>query len=129
MQRFRDALNSCNLNDLGFEGDTFTWHNNNYRIGGCTHERLDRAMANVDWCTRFPRYKVVNGCPEHSDHRPVILAVHGAHKKPRPRPHNMNQRFETKWLLEDDCESLVVDAWTKAGGDVGFGGSTYQVGV
>lgn len=38
--------------DLGFSGHPFTW--NTCRFGSefiC--ERLDRALANEDWCTRF----------------------------------------------------------------------------
>lgn len=115
MNCFHDALNFCNLNDLGFEGDIFTWRNNNFRVDGYIRERLDRAVANAEWCARFPGYKVVNGCPEHSDHRPVILHVNGASKRPRPKPNNLNKRFEARWLLEDDCGSIVMDAWQKAG--------------
>ncbi|XP_020177948.1 uncharacterized protein [Aegilops tauschii subsp. strangulata] len=114
MDHFHSALNFCNLNDLGFEGDIFTWRNNNYRIDGYIRERLDRVVANAEWCMRFPGYKVVNGCPEHSDHRPVILHVDGAHKKPRPQPNNLNKRFEARWLLEEDCEKIVKEAWQMA---------------
>lgn len=69
---------------------------------------------NADWCARFPGYKVVNRCPEHLDHGLVILSVHGSRRKPRPRAHNMNKLFEATWLLEDDCEGIVADAWAKA---------------
>ena len=114
MDRFHDALNFCNLNDLGFEGDVFTWRNNNFRLDGYIRERLDRAVANPQWCMRFPGYKVRNGCPEHSDHRPVILDVHGAAQRRRPPPNNLNKRFEARWLLEEDCEQLVTEAWEDA---------------
>jgi hypothetical protein len=71
--------------------------------------------SNAEWCARFPGYKVVNRCPEHLDHGPIILTVHGSRRNLRPRAHNMNKLFEATWLLEDDCEGIVVDAWAKAG--------------
>jgi endonuclease/exonuclease/phosphatase family metal-dependent hydrolase len=83
MERFRNALNFCNLNDFDFEGDVFTWRNNKYRVDGYIRERLDRAVANPEWCARFPNYKVVNGCPAHSDHRPVLLSVDGPSRRVR----------------------------------------------
>jgi hypothetical protein len=63
MERFSNALNFCNLQDLCFEGDVFTWRNNNFRVEGHIRECLDTAVANLAWCARFPGYKVVNGCP------------------------------------------------------------------
>jgi hypothetical protein len=45
MDKFRDALDYSNLQDLGFEGDMFTWRNNNWRAEGYIRERLDRAVA------------------------------------------------------------------------------------
>ena len=54
IQQFRDALAFCDLKDLGFEGDVFTWRNNNYHVEGYIRERLDRAVATPEWHARFP---------------------------------------------------------------------------
>jgi exonuclease III len=45
-QTFRDTINVCNLTDLGFQGDIFTWANNQED----THIkcRLDRFLASQD---------------------------------------------------------------------------------
>lgn len=37
MDAFRDAMEGCKLQDLGFRGDKFTWER------GTNRERLDRA--------------------------------------------------------------------------------------
>ena len=48
MEEFRTVLDSCNLADLGFIGDKYTW--NNKRSGAAnTRQRLDRAVANAEW--------------------------------------------------------------------------------
>jgi hypothetical protein len=70
MECFRNALSYCNLNNIGFEGDIFIWCNNNFRVEGYIHGRLDSAVANPEWCARYPSYKVMNGCPEHSSSPP-----------------------------------------------------------
>lgn len=43
MDQFKEALEFCSLTDLGFEGDVFTWRNNNHNCEGYIRERLDRA--------------------------------------------------------------------------------------
>jgi hypothetical protein len=40
---FHDALDDCQLNDIGYIGDLFTWHRGQMR------ERLDRGLANSEW--------------------------------------------------------------------------------
>jgi hypothetical protein len=74
MDRFRDALEFCKLHNLGFEGDMFTWRNHNV-ADECIKVRLDRAVANDLWRGRFINYRVLNGDPRHSDHRPVIVCT------------------------------------------------------
>jgi hypothetical protein len=49
MKAFRDVLQDCSLSDLGFQGSLFTWTNG--REGDdFIKERLDRAVANHEWC-------------------------------------------------------------------------------
>ncbi|KAF5465338.1 hypothetical protein F2P56_015356 [Juglans regia] len=48
MECFREALEDCDLSDMGYVGNKFTWSNNR---GGTefTKERLDRAFCNPQW--------------------------------------------------------------------------------
>jgi endonuclease/exonuclease/phosphatase family metal-dependent hydrolase len=48
MQAFHDAMNDCNLEDIGFSGDPFTW------CRGRIREHLDRALASNTWITMHP---------------------------------------------------------------------------
>jgi hypothetical protein len=48
MDSFRDALQVCELVDLGFEGDPFTWRNQSRNADTYVCERLDRATANSE---------------------------------------------------------------------------------
>jgi hypothetical protein len=72
MDKFREALEGCQLQDLGFKGDPFSWRNNCNVASNYIKERLDRAVATKEWCAHFPAFRVINGDPRHSDHRLVI---------------------------------------------------------
>jgi exonuclease III len=111
MGRFRSALADCGLRDLGFVGDKFTWRNHSHLASSYVKERLDRAVGNQDWCMRFPSCKVVNGNPRHSDHRPITIILDGDRRNFRARGVN-SFRFEAKWLQEEECKSIVQNAWS-----------------
>jgi hypothetical protein len=67
MNAFRDALLDCELEDMGFIGDMFTWRR------GMIRERLDRAVANQQFTDLMPNAAVTNMEFSRSDHRPVLL--------------------------------------------------------
>jgi len=74
-------------------------------------ERLDRAIADEDWRAKFPNFKVINGEPRHSDHRPVIVVLENPPTEPRggasPRPF----RFEAGWIQEEQCAAIIENTW------------------
>ena len=49
MLKFREALEECDLHDLGFVGDGFTWRNHHHWTASYVRERLNRAVANSAW--------------------------------------------------------------------------------
>ncbi|EEE51789.1 hypothetical protein OsJ_33245 [Oryza sativa Japonica Group] len=110
MDRFRQTLDCCSLSNLGFTGDPFTWRNNWCVRDGYIRERLDRAVADSDWCCRFPSFRVRKGDPRHSDHHPVIVTTsneviwNGGRSKP-------GFRFEAGWAREEHCAPIVENAW------------------
>ena len=71
---FREALESCHLQDLGFKGYPCTW--NNKRPGAAnTKIRLDRGVANEAWLGKFPLSKITHLSTHVSNHLPLLLQV------------------------------------------------------
>ncbi|KAL5749548.1 hypothetical protein ACOSP7_024151 [Xanthoceras sorbifolium] len=52
-EKEREAVDSCNLLDMGFSGNKFTWCNRQFG-GNIIWERLDRCFCNIGWRTLFP---------------------------------------------------------------------------
>lgn len=114
MVKFRDVLEECDLHDLGFVGDVFTWRNHHQNASSYTRERLDRAVANSAWRARFPLVRVINGDPRHSDHRPIIVDPGAKEKVHWSKPLEVMKKFEARWLEEEECSERVEEAWGKA---------------
>jgi hypothetical protein len=113
MDRFRETLEHCQLNDLGYEGDCFTWRNHNHIAENYIRERLDRAVANDRWGARFPTARLINGDPRHLDHRPLIITTE---RTVRGREYRGAACFcfEASWLEEENCGKVVKEAWRGA---------------
>lgn len=113
MDKFKMALEDCELSDLGFKGDVFTWRNHNHDANKYIHERLDRAVASHTWRQHFPAVTIVNGDPRHLDHRPVIIDTQGAQAKGQYSGNNMMPRFEARWTEEEECREKIKETWEK----------------
>lgn len=98
-------LEQCNLIYLGFKGNSFTWTNK--RIGRANiKERLDKAVANVEWRSLFSNASIQHLPMIASDHAPLVINSTGDPLS-RPKPF----RFEEAWTREDSCASVIKNAW------------------
>lgn len=74
MDAFRGAIDTCGFRDLGFRGSIFTWKRGT-TPGSFVRERLDRFLADSEWCDMFPNYNVRNFPMYCSDHAPILLST------------------------------------------------------
>lgn len=104
MTAFRECLSDCLLEDLGYIGNKFTW-----KRGG-TRERLDRAVGNEGWSSKFPDAGVHHLAMGGSDHRPILIDT-ATYTIPSVGGGRRRRRFEGKWLREDAVGDMVAAAW------------------
>ncbi|XP_075655015.1 uncharacterized protein LOC142625207 [Castanea sativa] len=101
-------MEECQLEDLGFKGYPYTW-NNKKPWEANTKIRLDRAVAMKEWREKFQLSLVVHLAPHASDHLPIVLHTQKFEK------HRIQGRkgfkFEESWLLWEECEAIVKEAW------------------
>ncbi|KAL0285634.1 UNVERIFIED_CONTAM: hypothetical protein Sangu_2770100 [Sesamum angustifolium] len=102
---FWDMLTSLDLNDLGFQGPIFTWSN---KRAGCANIqlRLDRGVANSEWCLIYPNASIKHLPAIASDHCPLLLLTQNDHSQ-GPKPFF----FEEMWLRDETCEEVVANNW------------------
>ena len=106
MEVFRDVLDKCGFQDLGFSGNKFTWCNGQGE-GHTVWERLDRAVSTVDWLTMFSATKVVHLESGTSDHKPIMIYLASI-----PKRINKPWRFEQMWMRDEGCREAIGDAWS-----------------
>ena len=110
IRSFREAVNFCNLRDMGYVGSDFTWSR---RLGdrGWVGECLDRALVSFSWVTMFPEVRLHHVAASTSDHCMLVLKAPRA----RRRKHRRSKmfRFESMLLKDEQCEEVVSDAWER----------------
>lgn len=108
MRNFREALQDCQLHDLGFCGAPYTFSNR--RLGSEeTKARLDRAMANVDWLSSFPKAQVRHMVTATSDHNLLSINFFG-YQYCRS---NKLFRFEPMWMRCSNFKDTVSQYWSE----------------
>ena len=108
LANFVETINLCGLRDIGFVGPRFTWIYET-RDGRQIRERLDCALATMEWVNLFPRAKLHHLTNSALDHSPLLL-----HLDRRVSKKKMKKlfRFESMWLKEPQCEEIVQNAWS-----------------
>jgi hypothetical protein len=108
MDLFRNTLENCQLSDLGFIGPKFTWVNSRFD-GTFIRERLDRAVANRQWCSLHGRsvVNVLAACS--SDHNPLAMTIFSREENEVRQQRGF--KVEASWMLDDEYNGIVQQAW------------------
>ncbi|XP_021852525.2 uncharacterized protein [Spinacia oleracea] len=115
MDAFRGAIDVCDLRDLGFKGSIFTWKRGT-SMTTFVRERLDRFLADDNWCSMFPGFEVRHLPIYCSDHAPILLSIKNNVEREMGDKYF---KFESLWLSKEECGVVVADAWGESvGADV-----------
>ena len=106
MKNFINTINFCCFRDLGFNGPKFTWIY--YQADGMQiRERLDRALATLEWMNLFLEAKLFHLSSSVLDHSPLALRMV---QKRRKKKTWKTFRVESMWLKDQRCEEVVKKA-------------------
>ncbi|KAG8475094.1 hypothetical protein CXB51_032030 [Gossypium anomalum] len=116
MNPFRTTLEDCNLRDLGFVGQWFTWERGKFSNTNI-RERLDRRVVTLSWINIFPSYQIEHLSHFFSDHCPILLDTMKKSWNDQCSFDN-GFRFEAKWCLDSSFEEMVRSSWNDVSGSV-----------
>ncbi|XP_071678252.1 uncharacterized protein [Lolium perenne] len=111
---FRDAVDVCGLQDLGYEGTKWTYEK---KVAGGSYcqVRLDRALASPEWCDRFPHAMVRHLTAATSDHCPILLTWDDTGRLTRKKGGVRPFRYEVMWERHEEFEPALKDIWNQQG--------------
>jgi hypothetical protein len=107
MMDFREVLSYCDLHNLGFSDDPWTFDNKqkdtrNVRVW------LDRAVASPAWSEIYPNNMVRHLASSRSDHCPILLTFEHNSGRKMQRPIS---RYEACWENVASLSDEVKTAW------------------
>ncbi|XP_059436514.1 uncharacterized protein LOC132169501 [Corylus avellana] len=108
MQDFQQVVEQCNLQDLGFSGPKFTWHNGR-EAEDFTQERLDRAFGNMEWCDFFNNVQVKVLVARSSDHAPLLIECSTGRRTGRKKQFCF--RYEARWSRKVEPKEIIKRVW------------------
>ncbi|XP_024010299.1 uncharacterized protein LOC112085326 [Eutrema salsugineum] len=97
-------LNDCGMLDFPYKGNSFSWVGR--RRSGKVKCRLDRALGNEEWMSKFSHSSVEYMKLWGSDHR-LVLAMIKINNIRRKK----SFRFDKKWIGKPGFKETVVSGW------------------
>ncbi|KAK4386390.1 hypothetical protein Sango_2509600 [Sesamum angolense] len=111
MRDFRECLDDCGLQDIGFEGKIFRWWNRR-EVPHTVCARLDRACNNLKWAEIFPQAIMSHEAVTCSDHSLISVGLEGKRiQDNKQKKHRF--RFEAVWLSAPECADNDVSTEAK----------------
>ncbi|XP_071914053.1 uncharacterized protein [Coffea arabica] len=102
MEEFNEAIGSCGLSEVPFDGAEFTWTN------GTVWQRLDRALMNREWADGFDLSHVSHLARGRSDHAPLLICCQNG------GPPKRSFKFLNVWRGHPGFQEVVQREWGKA---------------
>ncbi|KAL5773581.1 hypothetical protein ACOSQ2_013505 [Xanthoceras sorbifolium] len=127
LSNFREALDACCLQDLGFEGPMFTWYNGRAR-NAFVQERLNKCVCSRDWLSLFPASYVQHLDFWKSDHCPILLHIAVQVLLHTGGGRRNRFHFEESWVGLAECEEIVKNNWGDLSAPVRLGGVCANIG-
>jgi hypothetical protein len=103
---FRNTIDMCNLNDLGFTGPKYTWHNRQ-QDGDYIQARLDRFLATSNWMNCFSHYTNMHLLKYGSHQCPIMLEFSPITLCRQNQGYITGKKFEHMWLRDQDHFQVV----------------------
>jgi exonuclease III len=114
---FRNTINHCDLQDLGYKGNIFTW-TNRQQGDQLIKSRLDRFLATPNWISMFPNYNNTHLYRYQSDHCPLLLDFSYFMPKRNTPHHQIGKRFEQMWTTDKQHTTIMKRAWQNKTGNI-----------
>uniref|UniRef100_A0A453PU51 Endonuclease/exonuclease/phosphatase domain-containing protein n=1 Tax=Aegilops tauschii subsp. strangulata TaxID=200361 RepID=A0A453PU51_AEGTS len=102
INRFRAALNLCELREIHLQNRRFTWSNERQNPTLC---KLDSIFCNDEWDIHFGTHILHALSSSLSDHCPLLLAEDSGPRRPR------TFKFENFWASIPGFQDVVKEAW------------------
>uniref|UniRef100_A0A803PQM1 Uncharacterized protein n=1 Tax=Cannabis sativa TaxID=3483 RepID=A0A803PQM1_CANSA len=110
MEEFRSVLDFCNLTELNFTGEPFTWTKSRHQVE-TIQERLDWCFTNDLWVTHFQPLSTSHLDFYSSDHRAIAVNILPLNLHQQQSARKTRFRFEKMWLKEEEAAALIKDNW------------------
>ncbi|KAK8516455.1 hypothetical protein V6N12_038696 [Hibiscus sabdariffa] len=107
---YHEFLERTYLMEIQSKGGPYTWLNQRSKEDEIC-EKLDRVLSSLEWGFLFPEAIVVIDAAIASDHAPIVMLTNGL-----PKKFKKDFKFESSWLIEEECSRIVKEEWTNAGG-------------